>query len=135
MKLTEAQLLKRVERWQQRLSPLGVGHFRIEWCRIVDETPSNCGANATTAVATHYDTVHFWFQREALEASDAQTLDERIIHEWLHVAHRDADEALMQVESWMPRDTYRDFDERMEHEYEGFIDRVSRALYAFFHGS
>lgn len=130
VKITPIQLAKRVERWQNLLSPLGVGHFRITAVHLVEHAPHNPRAKASVWCPSHYDNAEFWFTYELLESCDEQELDETIIHEWLHVAWRDMDEALEAVEKWMPDSTYEDFESVIDHEREGLIDRTARALYA-----
>lgn len=127
------RLAKRVERWQHILSPLGVAHFRIEQVSAVDETPAGPHSNVTVQIFTHYDSVKFWFTHEFLEGADEKGLDEAIIHEWVHVAMRDFDNALEAVEPWMPLHTYRDFEESVDHEREGLVDRVARCIWELYH--
>jgi hypothetical protein len=52
-----------------------------------------------------------------------------IIHEWLHVAFRDFEAAISACEDWLPTRTFSDFNERLEHEREGLIDRLAVTLF------
>lgn len=128
MKITEEELMERVEEWQQRLGGLGIAHFVIEGLNVVDITPGGPGAKASVQVSNNYDTATFWFTHEFLEETEEQELEETIIHEWVHVAMRDLDFSLESVESWMPPITYQMWDETVDHEREGFVDRIAQAL-------
>lgn len=132
MKITTTQLARRIERWQKILAPLGVGHFRVEQVSIADETPSHCGANATAQLYRHYDSVQFWFTHDFLDDVTEQRLNEVIIHEWMHVAFRDYEDATDQAESWMSPQAAKDFSDRVEHEQEGLIERLARLIYALY---
>ncbi len=135
MKITAIQLAKRVETWQHRLGPLGVGHFRIEAVHLTDETPNGKSANASVWCPRHYDNAEFWFTHDFLEETDERGLDETIIHEWLHVAWRDMDEALDRVEAWMPPHAYVDFEDIVNHEREGLIERAARMIADLYHNN
>lgn len=124
------QLAKRVETWQERLKGLGIGHYEIERVSCVDETPGGPNANATVHTAKHYDVVIFWFKNDYLDEADEGSIDRTIIHEWIHVAMRDFDAALEAVEAWMPERTYEDWEERIDHEREGLVERFARQLYS-----
>lgn len=136
MKIDGIELAERIERWQKVLSPLGIGHFRIESVDIADETPSHCGANATARLYRHYDSVQFWFTHDFLDDCTEQRLDEVIIHEWLHVAWRDYEDVTDRAgEAWMSPQAAKDFSESLEHEQEGLIERHARLIYALHNGS
>ncbi len=130
---TPVQLAERVEEWQHRLALLGVGHFRITSVTIDDETPAGPHAQASAQMSTSYDNVRMWFKHDYIEVCGERDLDETIVHEWLHVAMRDFDSAIDAVEAWMPKQTYDAFEERVDHEREGVVDRVSRTIVAFYY--
>jgi hypothetical protein len=135
MKITPIQLAKRVEKWGQRLAPLGVSHWRIERVILTDDIDSY-GRNASAGVSTSdfYDDVTWHFQNEWLENCTEQELDETIIHEWLHVAWRDLAEVQKRVRTWMPYATFNDHTDAVRHETEGLVDRLSRAMYHLYAG-
>lgn len=134
-KKASIELARRVEAWGKRLAPLGVAHFQINHVTITDSVPGRTGgAVAGAAVSGSYDNVSFYFNCDWLEAVEEKELDETIIHEWLHVAMRDLDSVMEDVEQWMPPATYAMHDERVLHEKEGLIDRMSIALYALHTG-
>lgn len=110
---------------------LGVAHFRIGEVAIVDEC-SDPQAAAGVTISDFYDTVKFEFERDELDSADDQTLDERIIHEWLHVAWRDYDRAISALGRWLPEAGRLDYDDAINHEYEGMIERLARTLYALY---
>lgn len=130
MSISNEYLLARVEYWQERLKPLGLSHFRVEQVVVGPETPSGDGCNATSGLPQHYDSIYFWFKQEFLDETDENRLNEVIVHEWLHGALRDLDEATDAAHKWMPDLVAKDFDERIEHEQEGLIDRLARLIVA-----
>lgn len=131
LRLTEQQLWARVVKWQQRLLPLGVAHFRIDSVDLVDEC-TDPDAAAGVTISDLYDSVKFEFDKQELAASTEQKLDERIIHEWLHVAWRDYDHAIAAQWRWLPEVSRADYEEAINHEYEGLIDRLARVIYALY---
>lgn len=125
---TPIQLAKRVEKWQHRLAHLGISHFRISAVHLVSDTPGGPRAQASVCASEHYDSAEFWFRWEFIEECTERQLDETIVHEWVHVAWRDFDESVRGAESWMPSRTYDDFEERITHEREGLVERLTRTI-------
>src|SRR3954451_17356626 len=110
MKITPVQLAERVEAWQKRLEPLGVGHFRIECVTLTDEVPGqSIDADAGVAANPDYDLARFYFNNDFLEQVDAQPLDETILHEWVHVAMRDHDNAIKLARPYFPDNAWQMF--------------------------
>lgn len=131
-KATPIRLAKRVERWQHRLALLGVSHFQFD-VHLADELPGERrDADACVQVSGQYDTCSFWFRWSFIENCTAAELDQTIIHEWLHVAFRDFDDALEAAEGWMPPRTFEDYDAKVNHEREGIVERLARQLWAFY---
>lgn len=124
------RLAKRIEKWRDRLIPLGLGHWRIDEVSVVDETPGGPAAGATVTPSHSYDSARFWFTHSFLADADDRQLDETIIHEWLHVAMRDFDQAIESGEfdlASSARDRWSDW---VGHEREGLIDKLARQIYA-----
>lgn len=135
MKITPIQLAKRVEAWGKRLSALGVAHFDITRITIGDESPSgDSSAKATVQVHNFYDNCSFWFDADELDRMEEDELDMTIIHEWLHVGFRDFEAAIAASKDWLPVRTIEDFEERLNHEREGLIDRLARAMFQLYSG-
>ena len=125
---TEAESVKlaqRVAYWQKRLAPLGIGHWKVESVNIADETPSGPGALATVHVANDYDVCSFWFTHKALDESTAEELDQTIIHEWMHVVMRGFDQAVEAVEDHLSFPVRAVWEDRVQHEREGLVDRLA----------
>lgn len=130
MNITPVQLAKRVESWGKRLSPLGVAHFDILRVTLGEECPSgNSNAKASVQVHDLYDNCSFFFNTAELDRMSEDELDMTIIHEWLHVAFRDLEAAVASCEDWLPDRTFSDFEERLNHEREGLVDRLARAMF------
>lgn len=135
VKVTPVQLARRVEKWKERLEKLGVAHFRINAVHIVDETPGGQHAEASVQVSESYDNATFWFTWEFLDDCDEYALDVTIVHEWMHVAMRDWDRSLECVETWMPKATYADFEDRMGHEREKLVERMARTIVGLYYNT
>lgn len=130
MKIEPVALAERIEAWQKRLASLGVAHYEIERVTITEGEDSTRAAHVQCW--KKYDRCVFVFRQEFLDDATADELDQVILHEWIHVAMRDFDEVLEQVEPWMPKATYEMWENVVEHEREGVVDRVATALfYAF----
>lgn len=127
------KVTKRCEKWQSRLSHLGIGHWRIIRVQFVDEVPGSPNGQAAARIPPNYDSVEFFFKWDFLESVDHYELDCAIVHEWLHVAMRDFDGALEAVESWMPEKTHEDFEETVNHEREGLVERLARTIVGLYY--
>ena len=116
--------------WQSRLGPLGLLHWRIEDIHVVDETPGGPGAKATTQVSHCYDSCSFWFTKDFLREADERELDEVILHEWVHVAMRDLDTAVEDVDDMgLPQAALDAYSRRVGWAREGLVDRIARLIY------
>ena len=136
MTITPIQLAKRVEAWGKRLSALGVAHFEITHITVGHESPSGSSdAKASVVVHDLYDSCSFFFDQYELDRMDENELDMTIIHEWLHVAFRDWEAAVSACEDWLPARTFEDFEGRLNHEREGLIDRLARAMFQLYSGN
>lgn len=132
MNITPIQLARRVEKWRDRLGPLGLAHWRITCVAICDETPGGPDAEATVRTSNTYDSCSFYFNSEFLEDCTEEELDETIIHEWLHVMMRDLDQAIHAIDFQLAPAAEDQWSSRIQHEREGLIDRLSRQLYRFY---
>lgn len=126
--MTLATLTKRVLYWQQKLSPLGVGHWRVE-VKIVAEPQGKPSSKACVKSSQLYDTCWMEFAADELAIATARDIDETIIHEWLHVAFRDFDHAVREgIYSYFPSPAEDAWEARVDHEREGVVDRLARTL-------
>jgi hypothetical protein len=133
--MTLGQLKKRVRYWQHTLYELGLIHWSID-VEIVDEPArryEESPAVASVSSAAHYDTAWMEFSKEWLAESDELHIDKTIIHELLHVALRDLEQYLEEPKDWMPPATFHTWSAAMNHEQEGFIERISRAIAGMHH--
>ena len=128
------RLLKRIEFWQRKLEPLGLKRWRLE-VSYTDEVEGHKGAVATASPSTHYDTVWFQFERAYVEEADRWKLDETIIHEWLHVLMRDLDTAIHYASEYMSPQVCELWECQVEHEREGLIEALARAIRMLHDGS
>lgn len=130
--MTLATLQERVEFWQQQLSALGIAHWRVS-VEVVDE-PDNrelMGAKAAVTNSTYYDS--FWMEFAEAWLNDEDLTDEEldltIIHEFVHVAMRDLDGSIHEVNTYLGEPALSIWQSFVKHEREGFVDRIARALY------
>jgi hypothetical protein len=131
MNITPEQLGERIEAWQRSLESLGVGHFRIVSVTMTDEVPGWAESHAGVSVSEDYDRVTFFFDNNYVDGATEKQLDETILHEWVHVAMRNLNNATNLARPWMPEATWRTFDENLDHHKETLVDRVARQLYAY----
>lgn len=136
MKITPIQLAKKIEKWGQALSSLGVAHWDIEEvCVGTLDFDGEESSKAMVRLPVQYDSCSFYFNSDELDRMDERELNETIIHEWLHVAMRDHDRVMHEVEGWMPPKTYSDFETRLRHERENLVMRLAVVLNEFHSGA
>jgi hypothetical protein len=123
------RLGKRIEFWQRRLEPLGVGHWRIDAVHIVDEPTPGREAAACVRPSAHYDHCEFWFKHDYIDNCSARDLDLTIIHEWVHVAMRSLDNAIEIADDMLGSVVEEVWNARIVHERENLVERISRQIY------
>lgn len=132
MDISPVELAERVEEWGKMLAPLGVAHWHIGGVALLDDMSDGAVARAKTSI--QYDRCWFEFKREFVENATEDDLDQIILHEWMHVAMRNMDARLEQVEEWMPAATYGLWKDSMTHDLEGVVDRIATVLLQFYTG-
>lgn len=96
----------------------------------MDEVPGGPNSSASVRTSGYYDSCWMAFKRDELPDTITRGLDETIVHEWLHAAFRDFDDALATACTWMPDATWRDWNDRADHEREGIVERLARLIVA-----
>lgn len=114
--------------WQGRLSLLGVSHWEVEDVTIEDDEDNNAGVRVSGA----YDSCSFYFTPVFLAEASDSALDNVIVHEWVHVAMRDLDKAIEAGSYEIPIGSRHQWDLRVFHEREGFVDQIARQLVEFY---
>lgn len=130
--MTERELHVRVLFWQERLAPLGVGHWRFT-VKLLDhiEDDEDEAPAARADSSPFYDDVSFLFERASVKKRIKEgTLDELIVHEWLHVADRDHYHVVRQLLDSLAPATRTEMAIREEATREGRIDRFARLIVA-----
>lgn len=117
----------RIDYWRQVMWPAGLRHWIIN-VEIVEEPSGRPNSAAAVRSQDSYDLAEIQFSRELMDDYSDTEIDRVIVHELLHIVFRDLDEAISSVETWMPAATYTDFNERIDHEEEGIIDRLARSI-------
>lgn len=123
----------RVVYWQRVLLPLGLGGWDFE-VEIVDVPEGKPNSTAAIQVSSYYDEAKIQFCRDKLDDADDDVLDEVIVHELLHAANRDLWDAAMEPEYMFNKPSWTAFVNRLDHETEGFIDRLARSIVAVHNG-
>jgi hypothetical protein len=132
--MTLNQVCKRVDYWRSKLQALGISHWSIT-VSVVDEPQAgrrNAPAAASVGIEDLYDTADIQFRADMVPAgaySDPD-FDRYIVHEMLHVAMRDWDAAIHSVDEHLSPATAAQWIDRLEHEEEGVVDRIARAIVA-----
>lgn len=128
--MTQPQLQARVKLWQERLALLGIGTWRytVELLdHIEDRADDDPQARADTDA--YYNTVKFLFKRGAVERRITEgTLDELIVHEWLHVVDRNQDHVVRQLMEYLPQVAQDEMEVREEAARENRIEQMARLL-------
>lgn len=134
MNISSIELAERCEEWQQRLSSLGIAHWRIACVTITDNVPSDTASGVSYAgvvIDENYDTLRLYFNADFVEGATAKELDEVILHEFVHVAFRDLNNAIDLAKPWFPEAAWDTYDDNLEHKKESITERFARQLYAF----
>lgn len=135
MKVTDAssiRLAKRVEKWTKTLVELGLAHWRIERICITDKMPHDGDgkgtANASILVASTYDSMHIYFRHSFLEEAAESRIDETIVHELLHAAMRDIDEAVNAADDYLSAASLSIWEKREDDARERFVENLARLI-------
>lgn len=123
--MSERDTRSRVLLWQKRLALTGVGHFEVGVQVIAALPTEKNSARACVDISPYYDWVEFYITPETAAAPD---VDYVIVHEWIHVAMRDLDDATHGVAETLGSEARRLYLDRLDHEAEGFVDRLARTI-------
>lgn len=133
--MTLTQIVKRVDYWQHHksLRHLGLGHWRfiVKWhdeCEVGGKLIEEAVASATPS--PFYDDAVLTFSEEAFSTPDFEDDEDRVIvHELLHIAMRDLDEAMeADLKEFLPPPVQDSHEERVRHAKEWYIDALSRVI-------
>lgn len=134
--MTLTQIVKRIDYWQHHpsLAHLGLAHWRftVKWYDASHEGDNKMMSDAVATVnpSTFYTDATITLS-EADIASPAYEGDEDryIVHELLHVAMRDLDEAMeADIEEFFPPPLVDTHEHRVRHAKEGLIDALARVI-------
>lgn len=133
--MTLKQLVQRIDYWQHHpsLSHLGLAHWRftVKWhdeCEIKGKLVKEAVASADPSL--FYSDAVLTFSEDAVNNPDYEGDEDRyIVHELLHVAGRDLDEAIeADLQDFLPPPLLDAHEARVRHAKEGFIDALARAI-------
>jgi hypothetical protein len=137
--LTGRQVAKRIDFWRKELELLGLSHWHLQ-LDIEDDLRTGHGDRANAAVNTEdfYDAARIKIDSEVIpgpgsDLVDLEHLDYCIVHELIHVAMRDFDAAIDSVKDHLAPAAASQWEDRLEHEEEGFVDRTARAIVRLYH--
>jgi hypothetical protein len=124
--VSEDQLRVKVVYWQQKLAPLGLAHWEFDVV-VLDEIEHEYKGEvrAQVRLSPMYDEGTIEFSRKHVDSPD---LDYIIVHELLHAVCRDFDEAIHVLCPMVIPSVAVHFDQRIDHEEEGVIDRIARTI-------
>lgn len=141
MKVTDAsalRLARRVEKWAKIMVELGLAHWRIEQITLTDEMPNDGdgkgSANASIYVASTYDSMHIYFRNSFLEEASDRKIDETIVHELVHAAMRDIDEAINAADDFFSAASLDIWHERVDDARERLVENLARLIVRLHHG-
>lgn len=126
--MTHAALEKRVRQWQQSMPCLGLAHWRIE-IKILEELRDDRETNASVVCSSHYDTAWMEFERSFLNEAEEAQVDQTIVHELVHMAMRDFDNAISDVYVSLGQPARAIWMDHVDHAREGLVERLARTLY------
>lgn len=118
--LTKAQVEKIVRVWQGRL---GLERWKIEV--EFSNNPADFYAEANPSV--QYESCTLVFSPGWSELT-VELVDQTVVHELLHLLHRDVDTAVEAARSQLHPQASGQIEKRYEHAMEGFIDRLATRL-------
>ncbi len=128
--VTERELRRRTRYWQ---GVLGLTHWRIDVDLVDTFTSSTAPGNALANCSPmdSYRSANIEFKRDTLE-DEIDTfgeliLDEKIVHELLHVMFRDYDQAARAVGPLMGV-AWDGFSRRLLHEEEKLVEELARII-------
>jgi hypothetical protein len=122
--VTREQIEKLVADWIPRL---GLEHWQVEidW----DKEPEVESSQAEVSWSASYDRAELHFRSNYGEW-DLRRAEQIVVHELLHVALRDLNMAGISVIGALEGPAAQIFSDWFDHELEGFVDRLAKALVA-----
>jgi ribosomal protein S9 len=132
--VTRRQFEKRVRWWTRQLRELGLEHWDLhfEYPQADEDVQSTSGrdAQATCSVSMHYDTAYIEVAPSTLGLPQ-HDIDKIIVHELLHVLMRDLTKVHNEMRYLIGGQVGQALDTSLEHEVEGVVERLARAIVLF----
>lgn len=122
--MTDKKVEALVAVWKERLR-LNEWRIGIEFSSSSDE---DCYAEAKPS--KHYDAADLTFYRKRMNELDEYEVEVTVVHELLHLAHRDVEHIVDLLDDVLVADVAQIFGDAMKHVSEAFIDRQARVLVA-----
>lgn len=119
-KPTRVWLRRRLMVWQPAL---GLERWEV----TVMDVPCGDQANASTWRSDAYDRAAISFSDD-LSGWTFLFAEQTLVHELLHLCHRDVDQAFREIEYQLHRDAWAMALARYDHVMEGFVDRLASRL-------
>lgn len=122
--MTNTRIKELVEAWKARL---GLGDWRVD-VKFVDEA-GDVEAIAQVQPSKHFDDATLIFYRDELaKLKSDYEVEVTIVHELLHLAHRDVEAITDLLDGQVHRDVETVLVESFRHSTEQFVDRMARVL-------
>lgn len=119
--MTKAGIERLVREWTSRL---GLERWKID---VKWDDP--CGDDFTAVIdkSSYYDTATIRLEAD-WQKWKPDFAEQTMVHELLHLLHRDVDEAFRDLEGQLQRDAWVLSERRYKQAMEGFIDRMATRL-------
>lgn len=129
--MTGTQIAKRIDFWRRELEPLGLMHWRLGLSIDPDlQTANGSDANAAVTPEDFYDTALLYIHADVVPegAQSTEEFDRYIVHELIHIVFRDFSQAIESIKDHLAPPAASQWEDRIEHEEEGVVDRLARAI-------
>lgn len=125
--MTRAELERIVRTWQRRL---GLERWRVEL--VTDEArwfrTGHDDEHASTWRSNSYDQARLYVNPDEWRDWSPHDAHEHVVHELVHLLHRDLEHVLDHVEPLLHADAYKVAESALEHALEQTVDRIARRL-------
>lgn len=117
--MTAAKVAELLRYWQ---GALGLDHWAVKFDPKETTDPNDC--KARTWRSASYDRAAVWLASD-WASWEPHLVEAVIVHELLHLQHRDTDQVFEDLDGQLHRDASSMIERRYEHAMEGFIERLS----------
>lgn len=134
--MTDREVFARVRYWLKHplLIELGISHWRID-VETAEEPSGRQNAKAAITTSGYYDTATIQFAADYVDEASEIDLDRTIMHELIHIVWRDLGDASRSLGMHVSNDRADAYEDRLDHETEGVVDRIARTIVTLEHAT